>query len=1031
MVQNTLTPTLQASGGIDCTLSATVKFDFQIFNTAGTKIVDSGAIAGPVAGACSGAVAWTVPAGDLKWGTQYYWTVQAFDGTNYSPGPVWYSMNVQVPQPAVGSRLSQNDGGHGFDPTIGNYTTSVTDANVATVGPPLSIVRDYNSLSPLAGSFGAAWSSVFDAKAVVFTSSIITTSNVVVTYPDGSQVGFGKNSDGTYTAPADRFATLKSITGGFSLTDKNDTVYTFTESLGSNGYGITAITDSSGRSVNFSWTTASPFEITTMTSGTSGRALHLTWAIPAGDTRPRITAVATDPAVAGNSSTALTWTYGYTGSQLTSVCPPGANGKCTGYAYQATPSPGSDFHGTMLDEFPQSFWPLSETSGSTAADAVLAREGTDNATYSNVTLGAAGPLIGATTTAATFNGTSSYVKLPTLRFESTNSESVSLWFKTTTAGGTLLSQSTNPIAATDAQNQDFRPVLYIGTDGKLRGAFWQGTTITMATSAAAVTDGNWHNVILVGSPSVQVMFVDGAQQTTTAPGTASMTVNQLPYDMMHYYLGTGFNGDLYPTEKNFTTTSTPLPGADYFNGSLADFGYFSRTLIQPDVTTIYRAGKAAANLLSTITQPSGDVYASVAYDPNTTRVTQVTDENGGAWKLAAPASSGSSDVYRASVLGTGPRDYWRLGDGAGTVNAANELNAGTAAYSNVTLGQAGPFADETAASFNGSSSYIGLPSNDRATNDGTAKPGAIALWFKTTGSSEVLYSAQNQPVTGSTAPTSYTPALYVGKDGFLKATFWINNLAKIMTSKTVVNDGKWHQAILSTNGTALGFFVDGQDDGYVPVALVPTTLPYVAVGTGWLGGSWPDTASTTLAPRWFTGSIAEVAWYNLNVSATAAAGQWDAAHRSGGLAPVTTVNVTDPGNKPGPAALHATRRIGIGHPAHGQPLRRQREPDQDHRPARQHHDLCLRPARRRRHGDHPGPGRRPDPLHLRHRRPAGLGHRADRRADPGHLRLPRPPAHVHRAGAVPVSAGEHHALRVRVLGDRPRRHVAVQRHHPR
>jgi hypothetical protein len=95
-------------------------------------------------------------------------------------------------------------------------------------------------------------------------------------YPNGSQVGFGKNSDGSYTAPAGRFATLASVTGGFSLTDKNDTVYKFTESLGSNGYGITSITPSSKRAVNFTWTSASPFEITTMTSATSGRALHLT-----------------------------------------------------------------------------------------------------------------------------------------------------------------------------------------------------------------------------------------------------------------------------------------------------------------------------------------------------------------------------------------------------------------------------------------------------------------------------------------------------------------------------------------------------------------------------------------------------------------------------------------------------------------------------------------------------------------------------------------------------------------------------------
>jgi hypothetical protein len=75
-VENTLTPTLQADGNIDCTLpsSPTIKFDFQVFNTGSTKIADSGAVADSVSGVCGGAVAWTVPSGDLKWGTQYYWT---------------------------------------------------------------------------------------------------------------------------------------------------------------------------------------------------------------------------------------------------------------------------------------------------------------------------------------------------------------------------------------------------------------------------------------------------------------------------------------------------------------------------------------------------------------------------------------------------------------------------------------------------------------------------------------------------------------------------------------------------------------------------------------------------------------------------------------------------------------------------------------------------------------------------------------------------------------------------------------------
>ena len=54
------------------------------------------------------------------------------------------------------------------------------------------------------------------------------TGNVVVTHPDGRQVRFGKNPDGSYAPPYGSFATLISVTGGgWKLTDKDQTSYVF------------------------------------------------------------------------------------------------------------------------------------------------------------------------------------------------------------------------------------------------------------------------------------------------------------------------------------------------------------------------------------------------------------------------------------------------------------------------------------------------------------------------------------------------------------------------------------------------------------------------------------------------------------------------------------------------------------------------------------------------------------------------------------------------------------------------------------
>jgi hypothetical protein len=126
---NTLTPLLSATGWIDPNIGTVAKYDFQVYDTSGNKLVDSGLVTTSSKGQTSVAT-YTVPAGKLKWGQTYYWEVQSYDGTNYSAGPNWQALTTQVPQPVVTSGLSQNTDGHGYSPAIGNYTTTATDANV-------------------------------------------------------------------------------------------------------------------------------------------------------------------------------------------------------------------------------------------------------------------------------------------------------------------------------------------------------------------------------------------------------------------------------------------------------------------------------------------------------------------------------------------------------------------------------------------------------------------------------------------------------------------------------------------------------------------------------------------------------------------------------------------------------------------------------------------------------------------------------------------------------------------------------------
>jgi large repetitive protein len=876
--QTTLTPVLSASGSQDPNIyPGTVKFDFQVANSSGTVLTDSGLTTSSY---------YTVPSGKLVWGEDYYWTVQAYDGTNYSLDPVWNSFTTQVPQPVITSSLSQNTDGHGYNGAIGNYTTSATDATVQTVGPSLDVVRDYNSQDPRsAGAFGTAWSSVFDSRATEHYDSTGAVQSVVVTYPDGSEVGYGKNSGGSFSPPQGRFATFAAVTGGYSLIDKNDTEYLYTESLGSGAYGITSITDALARTEVFNWSTGSSPQITSIHSNTSDRNLFLAWFTPTGAASAHIQTVTTDDAVVGNNATALTWTYGYTGDKLSTVCPPGTTTACTAYTYGQT---GSPYETAVLDEGASSMWPLSESSGTTAADAVIANEGAQNATYSNVTLGQPGPLTGGSATAAGFDGTSSVVDLPSLHLGTTPNFSFSLWFQTTTDDGVLLSSSDNPLAASSTEG-NFTPTLYVGSDGKLNALFWQNVEPTPIVSSAAVTDGAWHHVVFSSAPNVQTLWLDGVE-VGTQPGWSSLgDLPTAPWLLAHTYLGAGYLGYDWP-DQPYTDPETVY--ASYFKGTIADAAYFTRPLTQADVTEMVTARGHADALLTQINRPSGKTYAQVTYDGPNNAVSQVIDQNNGTWNLSAPTVTGSSQVYRSAVLGAGPQDYYRLGDNVGTLTAANEVHGGTATYENVTLGVAGPFADENAASFNGTSSYVELPNGVLST-----APQSVGIWFNTTHTSEVLVGAATGPLTGSWPP--YNAEMYVGSDGKLVAEAWTGDAYTPMYSTTKVDDGKWHFAVLSAQSGTQSLYVDGADVATKTGTVSMAADVDVTIGAGWLGGTWPDNSASggTSVVQYFNGSIAEAAVYSKALTSDQVAVQYAAADGSQGLSPVESVAVTDPTGK--------------------------------------------------------------------------------------------------------------------------------------
>uniref|UniRef100_UPI0019002CBE LamG-like jellyroll fold domain-containing protein n=1 Tax=Streptomyces cellulosae TaxID=1968 RepID=UPI0019002CBE len=879
-VVGTTTPEFTAwAGGANSTSGSNNQYLFRVYDASGTKVADSGLVS---------TGDWTVPAGKLAWGKSYSWTVQAYDSaTNlYSPATP-YELSVQVPQAVITSGLSQNSSDHGFDASIGNYTTSDTDASISTVGPSLDVERDYNSRDPRwTSAFGAGWSSIFDSRATEQYTASGAVSNVQVTYPDGSQVGYGKNGDGSFTSGNGRFATFKTVTGGYTLTDKDDTVYTFTQSLGSGAYGLTAVTDANGRSVNLTWAGG---HITKMASAVSGRSLNLTWSTPSGALAAHVATVATDPVTPGDTSTVQTWTYGYTGDQLTKVCSPLSATKCTTYGYTT----GSGYQNAALDLDPHTFWPLSETSGTTAKDAVLGNEGTTNATYQNVTLGQTGPLAGSSAKAAGFNGTSSDIALPKDLGNDTDSGAISLWFKTSAGPGVLYSYASQPIDSGQAAGF-YTPSVYVGTDGKLNAEFWYSGGANPIVSSASVADGKWHHVVLSAAGNSQTLYLDNTKVGSRTGTISIQSAVAFGKNQSFNYLGTGFLGGDWPDEPN-----TGKDGkATYFNGSIANAGWYSRPLVAADVKALYTYGTHSTSLLTSVKRPSGKTYATMSYDANTTALTQLTDENGGVWKMGTPSVAGSSDTYRGAVLGGAPSEYFRLNEAAGATTAVDQVRGGNGSYSAVTLGGSGPFSDQKAAGFTGTSSSLTLPSG--------SLPGSGAestsLWFKTTTANGVLLGASKDPLSAGTTTTSYTPVLYVGSSGKLHGEYYFSGgSTKPLVSAAAVTDGKWHHVVLSTGATSQTLYLDGTLVGTQTGTAAMSGQPYTYVGAGFIGGNWPDESHTSSTSgtgyaTYFKGSIAEVALYRSQLSDADVAQQYQAAKNSTGLLPVETVKVTSPTN---------------------------------------------------------------------------------------------------------------------------------------
>jgi RHS repeat-associated protein len=612
----TLTPQLWARAvDIDAPPGSSLQYKFEVCeqDSAGNPVTCT-------TSAYQTSPAWTVTAGRLSWSKAYLWRAFVKDATSEVPSPR-SALLTAVPQPEVTSHLAGAPYGtpdREFDPQVGNFSTAAVDAPVTTIGPELTLVRTYNSLDPRRDLlFGAGWSTRYDMRVVPDNDG---SGNLVVTYPDGQEVRFGKNPDGTFAAPQGRVASLTPDgSGGWKLADKSGTTYQFVASG-----RLTKISDAASHSIVLTYNTSdgklAKAQVSNSQTNTAGRALQFIWS------GTHVAEVRTDPV----NGAPLSWTYTYTGDLLNKVCAPGS--ACTTYAY----APGSHYRSAVADDRPDSYWRLGESQGTGAASDVLVNLGKDRGEYKNgVTLGQAGALPGTSDTAASFNGSSHYVDLPKGTLKKSRDAAVELWFKVpnTSPGGPLVGYQDKAVGQTSTLGV---PLLYVA-NGRLYGQFWTGAVAPIAPTKL-VNDGAWHHAVLSSMGATQTLYLDGVSVGTLA-NPASVNTSALTFNQV---------GAAYASSP----ASWPGWGGTaqrYLNGLVDEVALYSHPLGPAAVAAHYKYGTQAADQVATVTLPSGRVAAQVDYDTGLDRVKEYTDRNGGTWRLGAPMVYGGDTDLRRGV----------------------------------------------------------------------------------------------------------------------------------------------------------------------------------------------------------------------------------------------------------------------------------------------------------------------------------------------------------------------------------------------
>lgn len=228
--------------------------------------------------------------------------------------------------------------------------------------------------------------------------------------------------------------------------------------------------------------------------------------------------------------------------------------------------------GSSLAE-PSDEWPLTDGSdyaqGSGATTATDVTGGND-ATIKNGASWTSDEYFGATITP----GGAGYLTPSAGTVPVTSADpTLSVWFKTTTAGGVIASLQGTALAP-GGTSTTYDPVLYVGTDGYLYAQWYTGHVAPLISNltghAILVNDGQWHHAILAttgsGTGTTQTLTVDGVAEGSL---TSALKLQGDSNGNTYLTFGAGYMGGNWPAEPNQGNTGIP----DYYQGQITDITF--------------------------------------------------------------------------------------------------------------------------------------------------------------------------------------------------------------------------------------------------------------------------------------------------------------------------------------------------------------------------------------------------------------------------------------------------------------------------